>query len=181
MHMAPIIQHFRKFFVNCWHINNEENMNMWDAYCSNSESVAIRTTLAQFLEGVPNEITNTHQLAFGHIEYMTPEQVREQEIWMGNMFWRFYIKPTAYRAEQEFRFAVWNHGSDVPQGVHATEGSLSIEFNSYSDLVRSMPKVVFHPRSANWFKKLVKDISDTHLPDSKFVFEDSAIAVRRRS
>lgn len=83
-------------FVNCWHINDDESQEMWDAYTTSSDSVLVITRAEQLLAslGVP-------VFAAG-VKYLSRDSPRTD---MGNRS-LFFFKDEAYAFEQEFRLLI---------------------------------------------------------------------------
>jgi hypothetical protein len=80
-------------FVSCWHRNTTESREMWEAYTSGADSVAINTSAKALYTFVPKWITKSpvkyHSDTF-------PRTALDHTT-------LFFYKPTGYRFEREFR------------------------------------------------------------------------------
>lgn len=76
--VLKIIDVWRKHVMcNCWHQSEEESKVMWDNYGSNSDSVAIRTTMSK----MKNSLSDTDFDVFiGKIKYFSQETYNEHYI-----------------------------------------------------------------------------------------------------
>lgn len=60
--LRNILTSFRKAsFVNCWHLNNSEDIQMWRKYCGDSEGIVIKTTIDNLIESIlPHDFGPMH-------------------------------------------------------------------------------------------------------------------------
>ncbi|MYK94071.1 hypothetical protein F4009_08770, partial [Candidatus Poribacteria bacterium] len=64
IHIDPNI--FRQYVMcNCWHHGDEESMGMWDKYHLRNSGIAIKTTL----ENLKNSLPDEPNVFLGQIEY----------------------------------------------------------------------------------------------------------------
>ncbi|RYE59283.1 MAG: DUF2971 domain-containing protein [Sphingobacteriales bacterium] len=48
-------------FVNCWHLNNSESIQMWKEYCGDTEGVAIKTSVDNLINSIlPHDFGPMH-------------------------------------------------------------------------------------------------------------------------
>src|SRR5262249_13701274 len=50
-----LIENRKKYFVNCWHMNDEDSTAMWKLYGSKNESVCITSTYQKLHDALPSE------------------------------------------------------------------------------------------------------------------------------
>ena len=83
-------------FVNCWHINDNESLEMWERYGGTPEGLAIQSTV-----GVVRSCLDLH--GGGKVEYYHPATgLRSHTIGTQDKF----LKLTDYNWENEFRFVI---------------------------------------------------------------------------
>jgi len=86
-----------RFFVNCWHINEEESHAMWRLYTALDEAVCIKTTYQNPGHQLPPECS------FGCVRY---ENYRTHLMSLRNDFEPVMHKRESYRHEREARAVV---------------------------------------------------------------------------
>jgi hypothetical protein len=83
-------------FINCWHINTNEDQRMWDAYTTTSDSVVVIST-AHRLDA------SMKQPVFGAGVRYVSEDTPRTEFDERSLF---FYKDVAYKFEREFRLLI---------------------------------------------------------------------------
>jgi len=87
------------FFVNSWHINEEESASMWKLYSHDNYGVAIQSTFKKLCES----FHNTADIVWaGRVEYLDFKKDRMEE---GNLFNPFVVKRKSFSCDAELRAA----------------------------------------------------------------------------
>ena len=64
---SQIVPNFRQYIMcNCWHHGGEESMAMWDKYHLRNSGIAIKTTMKNLINSLPDE----PNVFIGKIEYI---------------------------------------------------------------------------------------------------------------
>ncbi|GAT62492.1 hypothetical protein [Paludibacter jiangxiensis] len=129
----------KTFFVNCWHINENESYAMWKIYLNSQNGIALQTTYSKLYKCL-NEVNDNIYLST--VKYD------------GNGDWGTYLdrmlhKKSYYSYEQELR-------AIVNDNIRINEDGLKIEVN-INNLIEN---IYVAPSSPIWFQQLVKNISN---------------------
>ena len=94
---------FRPYIMcNCWHHSNEESMAMWDKYHLRNSGIAMKTTL----ENLKNSLPDEPNIFIGQIEYIENHnqiEMPEDPSIAGLMYSPYFYKRTPFAYEQEVR------------------------------------------------------------------------------
>ena len=136
----------RCVFISCWHRNKAENREMWDAYTSNAESVAISSSakaLYSFVTGLIQKST---------VKYHDDDFPRSE---FGHTTLFFY-KPKRYSFEREFRMLL---APGENESIRLDEVGRHVRIN----LKKIVHRVITHPRASAEFKATVDSLLRQHL------------------
>lgn len=132
--------------ISSWHINEYESFAMWQIFTKNQEGLAIQSTLARLQEALAPE--NRIEQYIGEVNYI---DYKKEHIPFEDSFFPFLFKRKSFQYEKEIRVI-----SDVsPLQLAVNEG---IKINV--DINQLIEKVYIHPKSENWYKKLVLELMD---------------------
>ena len=88
----------QKYFVSCWHMNEEESPAMWKLYTSQNESICIRSKYKTLASLLPE------QSLLGIVEYID----YHRESFDTTEMWSYIIhKRKSFQHEQEIRAAIY--------------------------------------------------------------------------
>jgi len=136
-------------FISCWHRSTKESREMWDAYTSGPESVAIATSAKALYRFVRANIVKSpvkyHDDDFPRTEFSHTAL--------------FFYKPRRYSFEREFRMLL------------TPDEHESISYDDPADFRRYVPialkkiihRVITHPRASDGFKTRVDCQLDHYL------------------
>lgn len=127
-------------FISCWHRNKAESREMWEAYTSRAESVAISTSAKALYTFVPNRIMKSP------VKYHDDEFPRTEFSHTAI----FFYKPIGYSFEREFRMLLTP--GDEPVGVDEVGRHVPIS------LKKIVQRVVTHPNASADFKARVASV-----------------------
>jgi hypothetical protein len=134
-------------FLNCWHINDTENPDMWRLYAKTPESVVVVSTVRKLITNLAK-----HRIRPGRVQY-APQTVPRPE-WSHDA--PFFFKDTRFIGEREFRL-VASPPDDQSVDIETMLGlSLPVTPESIIDMVK------LHPNSAPAFKTKVKALLASH-------------------
>jgi hypothetical protein len=149
-------------FVNCWHMNYDESLEMWKAYCPNEESVAIKTKFQNLLTGIDRP-----PLGPMHIRPIRYADQVDEEIDQTNFLDLLNYKRPEFAFEKELRILLFYiDGIQDPEDENSTiitppEYGQKIRVN----LENLIEEIYVAPNASQWFFELVKKI--THLSLNK--------------
>ncbi|WP_010250967.1 DUF2971 domain-containing protein [Myroides injenensis] len=143
--------------VSSWHINEYESFAMWQIFTKNNEGLAIQSTIGRLKEALNSETRVDQHI--GEVHYI---DYKKEYIPFEDDFFPFLFKRKSFQYEKEVRVI-----SDVtPLNLHINEGvKINIDINQLIE------KIYIHPKSENWYKKLVLELM--HKLNFKFTIEKS--------
>ena len=138
--------HREKVVVSSWHINEYESYAMWQIFTKTNEGLAIRSTVGRLRDALAAE-TATEQF-IGEVNYI---DYKKEYIPFDDAFFPFLFKRKSFQYEREIRVL-----TDLSsQGGYINDG-IKIDV----DICRMIDKIYIHPKSENWYKKLVIELMD---------------------
>lgn len=136
--------HREKVVVSSWHINEYESFAMWQIFTQNSEGLAIQSTIGRLQKAM--EVEKDYNQFIGEVNYI---DYKKEYIPFDDMFFPFLFKRKSFQYEREVRIL-----SDLSeQGIKINDG-LKIDV----DINQLIEKIYIHPKSENWYKKLVIEL-----------------------
>ncbi len=133
--------HREKVAISSWHINEYESFAMWQIFTQNSEGLAIQSTIGRLQEALKPE-TNFNQY-IGEVNYI---DYKKEYIPFDDLFFPFLFKRKSFQYEREVRII-----SDISESKLKINDGLKINV----DINQLIEKIYIHPKSENWYKKLV--------------------------
>lgn len=159
-------------YVNCWHVNDDENYLMWQSYIRNGPGVAIKTTTKRLelaMAAYPQVIESAL------VEYVDHANAEiKPERFTGGMSQvamdMLCKKMKAFQGEHEFRIVAdvmehhekWSHW--VPKGVDTSKTNPIAGLSIPVDLDLLIETVVLQPGSDWNFKQQVLSNIQLHTP-----------------
>jgi hypothetical protein len=136
--------HREKVVISSWHINEYESFAMWQIFTKNNEGLAIQSTIGRLKNALQPE--NRIEQYIGNVNYI---DYKKEYIPFDDTFFPFLFKRKSFQYEREVRII-----SDVSaQNISINEG---LKINV--DLNQLIEKIYIHPKSENWYKKLVIEL-----------------------
>lgn len=148
-------------YVNCWHINDNENSFMWENYamCHGNEGVAIQTDLNAVKAAVEKVERKISDMRISYVNFKT----HYVEYFMQNPFEFIALKDVKYEPENELRLVtVENEYPDID--VDDFYSVYSKQYSNHSgeliavDLNQLIKRIYLAPNSTDRFAQLVKDL-----------------------
>jgi len=136
--------HREKVAVSSWHINEYESFAMWQIFTQNSEGLAIQSTIGRLQKAVEPE-TNFDQ-HIGEVNYI---DYKKEYIPFDDLFFPFLFKRKSFQYEREVRII-----TDTSKSNLKLNEGLKINV----DINQLIEKIYIHPKSENWYKKLVIEL-----------------------
>lgn len=138
--------HREKVVVSSWHINEYESFAMWQIFTQNSEGLAIQSTIGRLQKAL--EAEKNFKQYIGQVNYI---DYKKEYIPFDDMFFPFLFKRKSFQYEREVRII----GDLSNQEIKINDG-LKIDVN----INQLIEKIYIHPKSENWYKKLVIELVD---------------------
>ncbi|RKT00140.1 DUF2971 domain-containing protein [Flavobacterium sp. 123] len=133
--------HREKVAISSWHINEYESFAMWQIFTQNSEGLAIQSTIGRLQKALdPEQNINQYIGEVNYIDY------KKEYIPFDDMFFPFLFKRKSFQYEREVRII-----SDISESKIKINDGLKINV----DIDQLIEKIYIHPKSENWYKKLV--------------------------
>jgi len=134
----------KRYFVNCWHMNEYENFAMWRVY-SEPFGVCIQSTYDSLINSFNDEeygfYRKSHKVYIGEVKYVDWDSYI---IPRDNMFWPLMHKKREFDYERELRCIVWDQKkSSVKVGI---------------DLERLVHKIYINPYTPAWFHQVISSL-----------------------
>jgi hypothetical protein len=130
--------------VSSWHISEHESFAMWQIFTKNNEGLAIQSTIGRIQEALkPETRYEQHIGAVNYIDY------KKEYIPFDNNFFPFLFKRKSFQYELEVRIVadLTQHNLFINEGVKTDV-----------DINQLIEKIYIHPKSENWYKKLVMEL-----------------------
>lgn len=136
--------HRENVVISSWHTNEYESFAMWQIFTKNNEGLAIQSTIGRLKEALQSE-KHTQQY-IGEVNYI---DYKKELIPFDDAFFPFLFKRKSFQYENEIRVI-----SDVTrQNLTINDGlKINVDINTMID------KIYIHPKSENWYKKLVIEV-----------------------
>jgi len=136
--------HREKVVISSWHINEYESFAMWQIFTQNTEGLAIQTTIGRLKKALLAE--KKMQQYIGAVNYI---DYKKEFIPFNDAFFPFLFKRKSFQYEREIRII-----SDVTNSGMKIDNGLKVDVN----LNQLIEKIYIHPKSENWYKKLVIEL-----------------------
>ena len=155
---SQIAPNFRQYIMcNCWHHGNEESMAMWDKYHLRNNGIAIKTTIGNLKNSLPDE----PNVFIGKIEYIEDynqiDMVEDvsPEIWL---HYPYFYKRTPFKYEQEVRAII-----DVEPLLHDVpyEFGKPLEID-VKTLIGKKSEVIVSPYAEKWVTRTLELIVERY-------------------
>jgi hypothetical protein len=136
--------HRESVVVSSWHTNEYESFAMWQIFTKNNEGLAIQSTLGRLKEALQPE--RNFEQYIGEVNYI---DYKKEYIPFDNTFFPFLFKRKSFQYEREIRVL-----TDVStKNITINEGlKINVNINTLIE------KIYIHPKSENWYKKLVIEL-----------------------
>jgi hypothetical protein len=136
--------HREKVAVSSWHINEYESYAMWQIFTQNSEGLAIQSTIGRLQKAVDQE--NNFDQYIGEVNYI---DYKKEYIPFDDSFFPFLFKRKSFQYEREVRIL-----TDTSKSSIQLNDGLKINV----DINQLIERIYIHPKSENWYKKLVIEL-----------------------
>ncbi len=136
--------HRKNVVISSWHINEYESFAMWQIFTQKNEGLAIQSTLGKLQKALNVDLEFEQYI--GEVNYI---DYKKEYIPFDNAFFPFLFKRKSFQYEREVRVI-----SDVTKFNIEIDNGLKIDVN----LEELIEKIYIHPKSENWYKKLVMDL-----------------------
>lgn len=117
---------------------------MWQIFTQNSEGLAIQSTIGRLQKALNPE--NNFDQYIGEVNYI---DYKKEYIPFDDMFFPFLFKRKSFQYEREVRII-----TDTSQSSIKLNDGLKINVN----IDQLIEKIYIHPKSENWYKKLVIEL-----------------------
>jgi hypothetical protein len=136
--------HREKVVVSSWHINEYESFAMWQIFTQNSEGLAIQSTIGRLQKAL--EVEKDFKQYIGEVNYI---DYKKEYIPFDDMFFPFLFKRKSFQYEREVRIL-----ADLSEQQIKINDGIKINVN----INQLIEKIYIHPKSENWYKKLVIEL-----------------------
>ncbi|KFF05026.1 hypothetical protein [Flavobacterium reichenbachii] len=136
--------HREKVAISSWHINEYESFAMWQIFTQNSEGLAIQSTIGRLQKALKPE--NNFDQYIGEVNYI---DYKKEYIPFDDLFFPFLFKRKSFQYERELRII-----TDTSKSTIKLNDGLKINV----DINQLIEKIYIHPKSENWYKKLVIEL-----------------------
>jgi hypothetical protein len=159
--LQEVIHGAGDYFINCWHMNNEESLAMWKLYSDMNKGIAIQSTFKNLNECL-SKSEYADDIAIGIVKY-TPSIDWSHEC---TVYRPFMHKRRSFNHEQEIRAVIFHRHDaiNVKPEVHNSadifEDRKGISIPVNLDVL--IDKIYISPKAHRWFGKLVRTLLDTY-------------------
>jgi hypothetical protein len=138
--------HREKVVISSWHSNEYESFAMWQIFTQNSEGLAIQSTIGRLQKAL--KVEKNFKQYIGEVNYI---DYKKEYIPFDDTFFPFLFKRKSFQYEREVRII-----SDLSQYEIKINDGIKMEV----DINQLIEKIYIHPKSENWYKKLVIELVD---------------------
>ncbi|MEP7095655.1 MAG: hypothetical protein ABI793_16450, partial [Flavobacterium sp.] len=124
--------------------NEYESFAMWQIFTQNSEGLAIQSTIGRLQKALKPE-KNFDQY-IGEVNYI---DYKKEYIPFDDSFFPFLFKRKSFQYEREVRII-----TDTSKSIIKLNDGLKINV----DINQLIEKIYIHPKSENWYKKLIIEL-----------------------
>ena len=136
--------HREKVAISSWHTNEYESFAMWQIFTKNQEGLAIQSTIGRLKDALqPEQLTKQYIGDVNYIDY------KKEYIPFDDNFFPFLFKRKSFQYEREVRII-----TDVTEQNISINDGLKINV----DINMLIEKIYIHPKSENWYKRLVIEL-----------------------
>ncbi|HEX9980710.1 MAG TPA: hypothetical protein VGB50_09125 [Flavobacterium sp.] len=136
--------HRERVVVSSWHINEYESYAMWQIFTKTNEGLAIQSTVGRLQQALePEHVFDQHIGQVNYIDY------KKEYIPFDDAFFPFLFKRKSFQYEREIRII-----SDL--SAHKISINDGIKINV--DVAQLIDKIYIHPKSENWYKRMVSEL-----------------------
>lgn len=164
----------RNSLVSCWHINDNENINMWQSYTSEKNSIVIKSTIDKVYKALNILNNHTFNIDFVEVKYVDfHNTILEHK---NHILEPLFFKDIEYKDENELRIIVWKRpennilNTDLSNFNVCQGGSLNI------DLDILIEEIYISPNSSDDFMEKIKQLLPDNLKNK--VIKKSEISYR---
>lgn len=130
----------KNIVISSWHANSYESYAMWQVFTKNNEGLAIQSTIGHLKASLAEPKAYQYIGEVNYIDY------KKEHIPFDDDFFPFLFKRKSFQYEHEIRVI-----TDVSHlNLQVNEG-VKIE----TDINQMIERLYIHPKSENWYKKLV--------------------------
>ena len=147
-------------YVNCWHQRKQETAAMWQLYQDKGKEIAIKTSVSDFLNALPDR----ENITTGAVSY---KKYDNNKTFTVNRVSPFFHKRLSFKHENEYRAVISEF--EVADGARIdsnyiekidkeTPPGVAIPV-SLDDLIQ---EIVVSPIAGNWMKSLAENVLRTY-------------------
>ena len=153
IHIEPSLRQY--IMCNCWHQGEEESMGMWDKYHLRNGGIAIKTTM----ENLKNCLPDTPNIFIGKVDYNVESTDNQNQIEIPEdssienlLHYLYFYKRKPFEYEQEVR-AIIDITSISRDVSYAFGIPLEIDVKT---LIDKNSEVIVSPHADEWVTKTVR-------------------------
>lgn len=149
----------RNSLVSCWHINEHENIDMWNTYAKEKEAIVIKTSINKLYESLNISKNMNFNIDIGEVVYIDFHNTSLE--YKNHIIEPLFFKDKKYEFENELRVVVWKRpqnnilNTDLNNFYVCHGGSLNIDLNILIDEIYISPN-----SSDDLIEKIKKMIPD---------------------
>lgn len=152
--VSRIVRELRQYIMcTCWHHNNEESMAMWDKYHLRNNGIAIKTTMGNLKNSLPDE----PNIFIGKVNYEVESienqnQIRMLEDTENLLYYPYFYKRKPFEYEQEVR-AIIDIELIPRDGTYESGKPLKIDVQT---LIGKDSEVIVSPHADEWIARTLE-------------------------
>jgi hypothetical protein len=135
----------KHLFVNCWHMNDTESLEMWNEYANHNEAVCVQTSFKSLWDLLPNDCF------LGGVRYIDHHS-SIMDVTMS--LYPIAHKDMQYAREREVRAVVWEHADTRARFQPSGDDALFVSL----DLSALIETVYLHPNASSSHATIIRDL-----------------------
>ncbi len=151
----------RNSLVSCWHINEYENIDMWNTYAKEKEAIVIKTSINKLYESLNISKNMNFNIDIGEVVYIDFHNTSLE--YKNHIIEPLFFKDKKYEFENELRVVVWKRpqnnilNTDLNNFYVCHGGSLNIDLNILID------EIYISPNSSNNLIEKIKKMIPAYM------------------
>lgn len=151
------------YFLNCWHINENQSDAMWKIFLDTKNGIAIKSTVGNIIESLRESedninISKVYYRDFNKVTFQELMLEKKNKMSIGRSINQFNYKRTSFEHEKELR--LFHVDLPIP---HVIKNGIPREPLTHKhidiDISELINEIVIAPFADDWFKTMVESLT----------------------
>jgi hypothetical protein len=152
MNLRQIRTLTKDYFVNCWHVNENESEAMWKLYLQGDQGIVLRSSVQRLINSLAGYAPHVHIGKVKYVDHFT------SEVAVNNFFEFALLKRRSLEHERELRAVIWGR----PLRFQNTITDCDVGINAACCLDTLIEEIRVAPTAKDWFLEIVRSVSQAY-------------------